>query len=112
MTLKKDAEPPYAEDPSELRECSTLYEDTKMQNCTAFQITEEDIANVLHQHSMRVMNTRGESFETMASALIEEIDHARIEKAALASGCELDHQTQGAFDEIKNILVEIGVLEF
>lgn len=112
MTLKKDAEPPYAEHPSELKECSSLYEETKMQNCTAFQITDEDILNVLHQYSMRVTNTRGQSFETMASELIEEIDHARIEKAALASGCELDQQTQGAFDEIKNILVEIGVLEF
>ena len=83
-----------------------------MQNCTAFQITEEDISNVLHQHSMRVIDTRGQSFEMMASALIEEIDHARIEKAALASGVELDQQTQGAFDEIHKILVELGVMDF
>lgn len=80
--------------------------------CTAFQITEEDIENVLRGYALRVTNTQGKSFETMASELINEIDHARVEKAALNSGCDLDVQTIGAYDEIKQILVEIGVLEF
>lgn len=111
MTLKKDSEPPMQNINPSLK--NTLrYEETKMQNCTAFQITDEDILNVLHEYSMRVLNTQGQSFETMASELIEEIDHARIERAALASGCELDQQSQGAFDEIHTILVELGVMDF
>jgi hypothetical protein len=80
--------------------------------CTAFQVTEEDIENVLRNYSLRVMDTQGQSFETMAAELINEIDCGRVEKAALASGGDLDVQTQGAYDEIKNILVEIGVLDF
>lgn len=80
--------------------------------CTAFQITEEDIENVLRNYSLRVTDTQGKSFETMAAVLIDEIDHARVEKAALNSGCDLDEQTQGAYDEIKKVLVELGVLEF
>jgi len=80
--------------------------------CTAFQITEDDIENVLQDYSLRVTDTQGKSFETMATELIGEIDHARVEKAALDSGCDLDVQTTAAYDEIKKILVEIGVLEF
>lgn len=83
-----------------------------MSICAAFQITEEDIENVLQQYSMRVTDTQGKSFKTMAAELIGEIDHARVEEAALASGCDMNEQTQGAFVEIRKILVEIGVLEF
>ena len=35
--------------------------------CTAFQITNEDIENVLRNYSLRVTDTQGKSFETMAS---------------------------------------------
>jgi hypothetical protein len=80
--------------------------------CTAFQITEKDVQNVLCNYSLRVTDTQGKSFATMASELIDEIDHDRTEKAALKSGCDLDEQTTGANDEIKKILVELGVLEF
>ena len=80
--------------------------------CTAFQITNEDIENVLRNYSLRVTDTQGKSFETMAAELIGEIDCERIEKAALMSGSDLDEQTQGAYDEIKKILVELGILEF
>lgn len=80
--------------------------------CTAFQITEDDIESVLHDYSLRVTDTQGKSFATMAAELIGEIDHARVEKAALDSGCDLDEQTAGADKEIKKILVELGVLEF
>ena len=44
--------------------------------------------------------------------MVDEIDHDRVEEVALNSGCDLDEQTTGANDEIKNILVELGVLEF
>ena len=80
--------------------------------CMAYQVTVDDIENVLHDYSLRVTDTQGKSFETMAAELIDEIDHDRIEKAALKSGCDLDEQTTGANDEIKKILVELGVLEF
>lgn len=80
--------------------------------CTAFQITEIDIENVLRNYSLRVADTQGKSFETMAAELIDEIDCERVEKAALKAGCDLDEQTQGAHDEIKKILVELGILEF
>ncbi len=80
--------------------------------CTAFAITEEDVENVLQEYSLRVTDTQGKSFETMAAELLGEIDHARVEKAALNSGCDLNEQTTSAYGEIKKILVEIGVLEF
>ena len=80
--------------------------------CMAFQVTEEDIENVLHDYSLRVTDTQGKSFETMAAELIDEIDRARVEQAALKSGCDLEAQTAGAYREIRKILVDIGVLEF
>lgn len=79
---------------------------------TAYQITAEDIENVLRSYSLRVVDTQGKSFEAMAAELIDEIDCERVEKVALNSGCDIDDQTQGAYDEIHRILVEIGVLEF
>ncbi len=80
--------------------------------CTAFQVTEEDVENVLQNYSLRVTDTNGKSFASMAAELICEIDEVRVEKVALKAGCELGEQTQGAHDEIKKILVEKGVLEF
>lgn len=79
---------------------------------TAFQISEEDIENVLRDYSLRVTNAQGQSFETMASELINEIDHARVEKAALDGGDDIDDQTQAAYNEIHKNLVEQGVIEF
>jgi hypothetical protein len=84
---------------------------TKMA-CTAFQISEDDIEQVLHEHGLRVVNSHGKSFEAMAGELFSELDHERVEKAALDSGCDIDTQTAGALVEIKTMLVEMGVLEF
>lgn len=78
--------------------------------CTAFQVTEEDIEHVLLNYSQHLINTQGKSFKTLASELI--IDRARIERAALIAGCDLDEQTTGAYDEIKKLLIEMGLLEF
>lgn len=80
--------------------------------CTAYQVSDEDIENVLQNYSLRVTDTQGKSFETMAAELINQIDAARVEKAALRAGIDLDEQTQAANDEIKTILVELGILEF
>jgi hypothetical protein len=78
----------------------------------AFAISEEDVENVLRAYSLRVKDAQGKSFETMAEELIDEIDHARVEKAALRSEGDLEDQIKAAFDEIKKILVELGVLDF
>lgn len=80
-------------------------------SCYAYQITELDIENVLSDYSHRVANSRGMSFEQMASELITEVDAKRVEHAALQGGEELDGQTVAAMEEIRVILEEIGVLE-
>lgn len=80
--------------------------------CTAFQITQDDVENVLQSHSLRVINQSGQSFSSLAAELIDEIDANRVEKAALNSSPDLDEQTAAAHSEIKDILCELGVLEF
>lgn len=80
--------------------------------CFAFQITIDDVENVLRSYSLRVANSNGQSFERMAEELIDELDHERIEREALAASTELDEQTTAAYEAIKNNLVELGVLEF
>lgn len=83
-----------------------------MTSCTAFQITADDVANVLRDYALRVINTNGLSFETMAESLVDELDHARIEAAALNAECDLEAQTVAAYAEIKAALVEAGIIEF
>lgn len=80
--------------------------------CTAFQITSDDVANVLRSYWLRVTNSNGQSFERMAEELLGDLDHDRIEQAALAASTDLNEQTSAAYEEIKNNLVELGVLEF
>ncbi|EPL60767.1 hypothetical protein PSOLE_37190 [Pseudomonas oleovorans subsp. oleovorans] len=80
--------------------------------CFAFQISTEDVENVLRSYSLRVTDTKGQSFEHMAEELIDELDHERIERAALAASTDLDEQTTAAYEEIKKSLVELGVLDF
>lgn len=66
-----------------------------MQNqCTAFQVTEEDIENVLRECWVYVGNTDGKSFRAIAEDLLGQIGTARIEKAALNSGADLEDQTR------------------
>ncbi|KZN20583.1 MULTISPECIES: hypothetical protein [Pseudomonas] len=77
---------------------------------TAFQITEDDVENVLRRHSLRVSNTQGKSFAEMAGVLFDDLDHGRVERAALTASSDLEEQTLGAYEEIKVILVEMGVL--
>lgn len=79
---------------------------------TAFGISENDIENVLHAYALRVANTNGQPFADMARELIDELDHARVEEAALAAGCNMDQQTNAAYSEIKSMPTEMGVLEF
>ena len=71
------------------------------------------IADVLRAYSLRVANTRGQSFDAMAAELVDElvdeIDAVRIEAAA--SGLEGDARATRIFEEIRAILVERQVLE-
>jgi len=71
------------------------------------------IADVLRAYSLRVANTRGQSFDAMAAELVDElvdeIDVVRIEAAA--SGLEGDARAKRIFEEIRAILVERQVLE-
>tara|TARA_R110002124_G_scaffold128157_9_gene288595 strand:+ start:6073 stop:6321 length:249 start_codon:yes stop_codon:yes gene_type:complete len=78
----------------------------------AFQITSEDIVNVLRSESLLVGNTNGKPFEEMAEDLIEELDCDRIEGIALAASNELEEQTSAAYEAIQKELVELGVLIF
>ncbi|MCF5381991.1 hypothetical protein GIW05_00445 [Pseudomonas syringae] len=80
--------------------------------CTAFQVTEDDVESVLHSYTLRIANSRGMSIAALASEVFHEIDAKRVEKAALNSSGDLVEQANGALAEIKDILCEIGVLEF
>ncbi|MBA1280560.1 MULTISPECIES: hypothetical protein [Pseudomonadaceae] len=80
--------------------------------CNAFELTTIDIECVLLSHSERMINTHGLSIVRLAEELFDEIDHERIEQAALAASTDTDAQTNAAFAEIKDNLVELGVLEF
>ena len=76
----------------------------------AYEVTPEDVENVLRSNSLAVANTNGKSFESMAEELHGDLDFGLIEQAALA-GDDLDEQTDYANDEIARQLREKGVLE-
>lgn len=78
---------------------------------TTFEFTHNDVESVLHSYTHRIINARGLSIDSLATELFGELDASRVENAALAS-TEFDEQVNGAYEEIKDILVEVGVLEF
>lgn len=77
---------------------------------TAYEVTVEDVENVLRSNSLAVANTDGKSFEAMANEVHCNLDFDLIEQAALA-GDDLDEQTDYANDEIACQLREMGILE-
>jgi len=77
---------------------------------TAYEVTVEDVENVLRSNSLAVANTDGKSFEAIANELHGNLDFDLIEQAALA-GDDLDEQTDYANDEIARQLREMGILE-
>lgn len=79
---------------------------------SAFQVTADDVECVLHSYSSRLINTHGLSIVDLSAELVDEIDHDRIEKAALNASTDLDEQTNAALEELKDNLVDLGVLEF
>jgi hypothetical protein len=78
--------------------------------CTAFQITSDDVENVLRNNSLRVTKSNGKTFAHMAEALIDLLDHEQIEQAALDASTNLAEQTSAAYEQIKDNLEELGVL--
>lgn len=89
-----------------------LNHQSEQKNRGGFGVTADLIEAVLRDYSLRVTDTQGRSFQEMSEEQILWIDCKRVERAALRSGDARDEQTQGALEEIKDILVEHGVLEF
>lgn len=81
----------------------------------AFGITEEDICTVLLKNVSQVANSDGKSFEDMADAIFNNwcggVEFDRIAGAALDGGTEMNDQTEAAHAEIREILLEQGVLK-
>lgn len=77
---------------------------------SAFAITTDDVESVLHTHTKRIINARGLSINALAADLFAEVDAGRVEKAALDTSTDFDQKVSGAYAEIKDILVELGVL--
>lgn len=76
----------------------------------AFEVTEDDVANVLSSNALAVANTQGKSFAEMAAELFSDLDFELIEQAALGAD-DFDEQVDSANDEIARQLREMGVLE-
>lgn len=76
----------------------------------AFEVTEDDIETVLRNNSLKVVNTRGLSFESMAVTLMPVLDMDAIALAALNAD-DVDQQTELAHTEIHRQLWRDGVIE-
>lgn len=79
----------------------------------AFELSEDDVANVLQQNAAQVANSGGRTFAQLAEEIFDNWDAGdigRIEAAAL-TGDDLDDQTDAAYAEIRVILVEQGILK-
>lgn len=58
---------------------------------TAFEITEQDIENVLRANAVKVANSGGKPFASMAEEIFADFVEAdRVEVAALEGGTDLD----------------------
>lgn len=80
----------------------------------AFGITEEDITTVLRQNAVQVANSNGVPFDIMGEQIFNDwtdLEFDRVAKAALDGGVEMDDQVEAAYAEIRDILVEQGVLK-
>ena len=77
----------------------------------AFEISEEDVENVLFANWARIGNSGGKSFDLMASELFPGLNDGAIENAALAGGTDMEDQTTGAYAEIERQLVVAGILD-
>lgn len=78
--------------------------------CTAFEITEEDVACVLASNPICPIAADGRPISELAEACLTRLDFAKIEDAALM-GDDISEQTDYAHDEITKQLKEMGVLQ-
>lgn len=81
---------------------------------TAFQITEEDIENVLRANLPRLASGRDADLTQLAEEVYESLndeDFGRMERAALVAGTDLDEQTAGAYEELTVLLERDGWLK-
>lgn len=77
----------------------------------AFEITPEDIENVLSENALKVANSHGKTFEQMADDLHGQLNLDAAEKAALKADCDLEAQTAAAYDNLRDQLVVLGILK-
>ena len=76
-----------------------------------FQISEEDIENVLFSNQEYLLYSEDTDLRQLADELFSILDFQQIEDAAMY-GDTLDEQTSYAVDEIKRQLIELKVLSF
>lgn len=74
-------------------------------------VTAGDIQNVLEQYSLRVTDTKGKAFETMAAELVDTLDLTSVISAA-ATGDTLPAKQQAIFDALHQLLVKERIIEF
>ena len=79
----------------------------KMSN--AFEITEEDVANVLASNQLVTPLQPAQTIESLAEEHFSNLDFELIEHAALM-GDDIDEQTDYANDEIARQLRDSGIL--
>ncbi len=77
----------------------------------SYVVTADDIENVLRAYSLRVTDTQGKSFETMAAELVDELDTTTVVEAAAKSDTP-ESQGKAVFDALHQLLVKEGVIEF
>lgn len=70
----------------------------------AFEITLDDVRNVMRQ------NEHGDASSESMRRAFDDLDLELIESAALNGGCEMEEQTNAAYEEIRSQLVEQGWL--
>lgn len=72
---------------------------------TAFQITEEDLANVLQQHGISLSEERtSDIFDEHIAPAADEIE------AAALRGTEMEQQTTYAYEVITELLRRAGII--
>jgi hypothetical protein len=78
---------------------------------TQYIVTADDVENVLREHSLRVIDTKGKSFETMSAELVDELDMTTVVVAASLANT-VNAREQAVFNALHALLVKDGVLEF
>lgn len=77
---------------------------------TAYQITEDDIENVLFSNKNRLLYASDTSISGLASEIFSILDFQLIEDAALF-GDTMEEQTDYAYGEITRQLVDLKILD-